>query len=337
MVSEPIASLILALIAVTTSAWLTGRVRAYALARQLLDVPNVRSSHSTPTARGGGVAIVIAVLLVLVVGVALKVMEWRLAVALGGGGLLVAWVGWWDDHTGLRPRVRAAGHAVAGIWALYWLGGYPAMRLGDFVVTLGPAGSLLALIGIVWAVNLFNFMDGIDGIAGVEAVTVGTGGALLLWAAGESGGASASLAIAAAALGFLFWNWAPARIFMGDAGSGFLGFSFAVLAIWSENTHGPPVILWGILAMVFVFDATVTLIRRALRHEALAEPHRGHAYQRLVQAGKSHAVVTGAVLGLNLLLILLVLSPGMGPVPALGMALAVCGGAYLIVEILRPM
>ena len=239
MVSEPIASLILALIAVTTSAWLTGRVRAYALARRLLDVPNVRSSHSTPTPRGGGVAIVVAVLLVLVAGVALKVIDSRLALALGGGGLLVAWVGWWDDHTGLRPPVRAAGHAVAALWALYWLGGYPTLRLGDFVVSLGPAGSLLALIGIVWAVNLFNFMDGIDGIAGVEAVTVGTGGALLLWAAGQSGGASVSLAIAAAALGFLFWNWAPARIFMGDAGSGFLGFSFAVLAIWSENTHGP--------------------------------------------------------------------------------------------------
>jgi Fuc2NAc and GlcNAc transferase len=168
-------------------------------------------------------------------------------------------------------------------------------------------------------------------------VTVGTGGALLLWAAGQSGGAAASLAIAAAALGFLFWNWAPARIFMGDAGSGFLGFSFAVLAIWSENSHGPPVILWGILSMVFVFDATVTLIRRALRHETLAEAHRSHAYQRLVQAGKSHAVVTGSVLGLNLLLILVVLSPGMGAVPALGIALAVCGGVYLIVEILRPM
>ena len=187
MVSEPIASLILALIAVTTSAWLTGRVRAYALARQLLDVPNVRSSHSTPTPRGGGVAIVVAVLLVLVAGVALKVIDSRLALALGGGGLLVAWVGWWDDHTGLRPQVRAAGHAVAALWALYWLGGYPTLRLGDFVVSLGPAGSLLALIGIVWAVNLFNFMDGIDGIAGVEAVTVGTGGALLLWAAGQSG------------------------------------------------------------------------------------------------------------------------------------------------------
>ena len=90
MVSEPIASLILALIAFTTSVWLTGRVRAYALARHLLDVPNVRSSHSTPTPRGGGVAIVIAVLLVLIVGVALKVMDWKLALALGGGGLLVA-------------------------------------------------------------------------------------------------------------------------------------------------------------------------------------------------------------------------------------------------------
>jgi Fuc2NAc and GlcNAc transferase len=89
--------------------------------------------------------------------------------------------------------------------------------------------------------------------------------------------------------------------------------------------------------MVFVFDATVTLIRRALRHEPLAEAHRGHAYQRLVQAGKSHAVVTGGVLGLNLLLMLLVLSPGMGPVPVLGIALAVCGGAYLAVELVRPM
>lgn len=337
MVSEPAAALILvpALVALVTSGWLTGRVRAYALARRLIDVPNVRSSHTTPTPRGGGIAIVAAVLLALVVAVPLGMIDPRLALALGGGGSLVAWVGWWDDHSGLRPRVRAAWHAGAAIWALVWLNGFPALHLDDWIVPLGYWGSPLAVIGIVWAINLFNFMDGIDGIAGIEAISVGAGGTLLLWASGH--GDAAPLSVALSALGFLWWNWSPARIFMGDVGSGFLGFAFGVIAIWSENIGGPPVLAWGILAMVFVFDATVTLIRRGLRRERLAQAHRNHAYQRLVQSGWPHAGVSLAVLGVNLMLLGLVLALRTHLLPALGGALLCCGLAYVWVERRRPM
>jgi Fuc2NAc and GlcNAc transferase len=304
--------------------------------RRLLDVPNVRSSHTKPTPRGGGIATVGAVLLALAVALPLGLVDYRLALALGGGGALVAWVGWWDDKSGLRPRARAVWHGAAAVWALAWLGGLPALRLGEWTVPLGLWGWPLALVGIVWAINLFNFMDGIDGIAGVEALSVGAGGAALLWTSGH-GGSAVPLAVAFAALGFLRWNWAPAGIFMGDVGSGFLGYVFAVIAIWSENTAGPPVLAWGVLAMVFVFDATVTLVRRALRRERLAEAHRTHAYQRLVQAGWSHAGVSGAVLGINLALIALLFVPGIGILAALAGAMVCCGLAYLWVGGKRSM
>lgn len=319
---------------------LAGWVRVYALRRAMLDVPNARSSHSAPTPRGGGLAIVLSVLGVTLGGAVGGLIDPRLAVALVGGGALVAVAGWLDDVRGLGARPRLLCHTAAAGWAVAWLGGLPVLILPGGPVLLGLAGTLLAVIGIVWATNLFNFMDGIDGLAAAEAVVLGAGGGLLLMAGGAGGAILLPAALAMASLGFLFWNWSPARLFMGDVGSGFLGFTFATVGLWSERAGTASVLLWGVAGMAFVFDATVTLARRLRRGEALAAAHRHHAYQRLLRAGLGHAQVVGLYSLLNLGLAGFALagrSAWLHPVTAVALAAALCAAAYLAVERRQPM
>lgn len=209
--------------AAVLSALVTGWTRRLAIARGLLDHPTARSSHEVPTPRGGGLAIVAALLLGTVVLVLIGALERRTGIAFLGA-VPVAWIGWLDDHGGVRARVRGLVHGLAAVWALAWLGGYSTLRLGASDLPLGLAGPVLAVIGIVWFVNLYNFMDGIDGLAAGEALTVGVAGSILLFNGGYPGLAAAALLAAAAGAGFLVWNWPPARIFMGDVGSGVLGY-----------------------------------------------------------------------------------------------------------------
>ena len=299
-----LAGLVFGLIAVfMASIFITAKVRRYAMRRSLLDIPNERSSHSVPTPRGGGLAIA----LTLAVGVAVLgvsgVLYLNVMWALLGGGLLVAGVGWLDDHRHVAPPWRALVHLLAATWALYWLGGLTELRLGTGIWELGWLGGILAALGIVWLTNLYNFMDGIDGIAGVEAVTTGVGGAILLAWAGAPGLATAAALLAAASAGFLWWNWPPAKIFMGDIGSGLLGYCFAVMALAGENSGVLPATAWLLLLGVFVLDATFTLLHRVIRGERWYTAHRSHAYQRAVQLGYSHRRVSLGVAGVNVLLL----------------------------------
>lgn len=291
------------LVAGVAAAGLTGLSRSYALRRALLDIPNERSSHSVPTPRGGGLAIVVT----LAVGMAILgmagVVPARLVWAMLVGGTLVAGVGWLDDHRHVPPRWRALVHMVAAVWAVYCLGGLSQFRLGGETWHLGWLGSVLAVVAIVWLINLYNFMDGIDALAGLEAVTAGLGAAVLLWWAGNPGLAAVAALVAASCGGFLWWNWPPARIFMGDVGSGLLGYWFAVLALAGEKSGDLPGVAWLILLAVFVLDATFTLIARVLRGERWYTAHRSHAYQRGVQLGCSHRRVSVAVGGINILIL----------------------------------
>lgn len=282
---------------------LTGAARSYALRRALLDIPNERSSHSVPTPRGGGLAIA-ATLAVGAAALGLTgVVQTELAWALLGGGVLVAGIGWLDDHGHVPPRRRAVVHAAAAAWAVYCLGGLDRITLGGVAWHLGWPGSLLAVIAVVWLINLYNFMDGIDGLAGAEGVSAGLGAAALAWWAGAPGVAAAAALVAMSCGGFLWWNWPPAKIFMGDVGSGLLGYCFAVLALAGEKSGAVPAAAWLILLAVFVLDATFTLISRVLRGEQWYTAHRSHAYQRAVQLGYSHRRVTATVAGINILLL----------------------------------
>ena len=181
------------------------------------------------------------------------------------------------------------------------LGGLPPLAIGHSVVNLGWAGHGLALLGIVWTLNLFNFMDGIDGIAASEAVFISCSGALLSFIHGQSGQILVlGLTFGSAALGFLLWNWPPATIFMGDVGSGYLGYVISVMALVAARDNPAAVLIWLILGGVFFVDATVTLLRRAIRRERLHQAHRCHAYQRLARQWGSHRRVTITVMLLNL-------------------------------------
>jgi Fuc2NAc and GlcNAc transferase len=284
---------------------LTGLIRKRALRRGVLDLPNERSSHSTATPRGGGAAIV------LVVSAAALVLQWLgalprgLSAVLLGGGLAVALVGFLDDRRTLPPGVRFAVHLAAAAWALWCLGGLPPLRLGAQVVNLGWPGQALALAAIVWVLNLFNFMDGIDGIAAAEAMFVAFAGTVLGLLVGTAQGVPAMAWIfACACAGFSFWNWPPARIFMGDVGSGYLGYVIAVFALAASHADPAAVWIWLILGGVFFADATLTLVRRGARGERVHEAHRTHAYQRFARRWHSHRRVTLAVSAVNLLWLL---------------------------------
>jgi Fuc2NAc and GlcNAc transferase len=268
-----------------------------AVRRQLLDQPNARSSHSVPTPRGGGLAFVGVFLLLLPVVVALEPDSGRLALALGAGGLAVAAVGLVDDLRNVAAPVRAAVHALAAVLAVVLLG-LPGGR-----GTLAVAGAaLLVVVALVWVVNLCNFMDGIDGLAGGQAVVAAAGIALL--ASGVPAVTAVALVLAGAVLGFLVLNAPPARIFMGDVGSGFLGFVLGVLVLqtWAEAGVALPVA--ALLLAPFLVDATGTLALRVLRGERWYEPHRDHVYQRLTRSGLTHRGVSLLYVGLAALFVL---------------------------------
>lgn len=331
---------IIFIVAAAILSWLlASRVRLYALDR-LLDIPNERSSHSSPTPRGGGLAIAFTALGGIILAAMWKWIDWNLAIALTGGGSMIAVVGWIDDHRDLPALVRFAVQFLSAAWAMFWLGGLPALTVGSTQVSLGIAGIPLGVIGIVWAINLYNFVDGIDGLAAGEAVTTGMIGGLILLAMGHYGLAMVSLLIAAANAGFLPLNWAPAKLFMGDVGSGMLGYLFAVLAIASENAGAVPLLIWVLLLGAFVFDATVTLCRRIAHGERWYHAHHSHAYQRMVQAGRSHAQVSSMILAINFVLAALAIVAWLRPtffMVAIGAGALLLSIIYLSVERIRPM
>ena len=318
--------------AAAASVALTGLVRRFAVQHGVLDVPNARSSHVRVTPRGGGLAIVAISTVALCVLGFLGAVEGRLLVSLIGGGLAVGTVGFLDDRRPVRAGVRLAVHAAAGIWALAWLGGLPPLRIGGWLLHLGLGGDVVALLAIIWVLNLFNFMDGIDGIAASEAVFV-TGGAAMLGLSGTETGstAAANCAFAAACCGFLVWNWPPARIFMGDVGSGYLGYVIAVLALATAGDSPAAVWVWLILGGVFFVDATLTLTRRLGRGERVYEAHRSHAYQWLARRWRSHKRVTLTVLAVNVLWLLpWAALAGLHPERAFGYALAALAPLVLV-------
>lgn len=285
--------------ALVASLALTGLARAYALRRELMDVPNSRSSHSRPTPRGGGIAIVLTFVVGLLLVRTIGLISPHDLVALLGAGVGVAAIGFVDDHRHVPAKVRLVVHCAAAVWVVYWMGVRPEDAVG---AASWPAwfGGLLAAVFVVWLLNLYNFMDGIDGLAAVEAVTACLGAAWLAFRVVPSEGAwVVALLLAAAAAGFMAWNLPPARIFMGDVGSGFLGVCLAALALQSLGYEPALFWCWTILLGVFIVDATLTLVRRVARGDAFYQAHRTHAYQHAAHRF-GHRTVTLAVGVLNM-------------------------------------
>jgi len=307
---------VLAILAIVFGWALTGLYWRAMLAYGRLELPSDRGMHRMPIPTGAGVAIV---------AVALLLWPVSQQVALGDrGGLLLATlvalaaISWLDDRRGLSPAVRLLAHAAAVALLLASLG--PEQRMLSAI----PVAGQLMLLGFAWLwfINLFNFMDGIDGLAGGEAIAVAVGYFLVVTVAG-SGNSLEGLALitAAAVAGYLFWNWHPARVFMGDTGSIALGFLLGWLMI-DLACRG----LWAaavILPLYFVADATFTLTRRVLNGEKPWQPHRQHFYQRAVLAGVSPSAVVLRVSVANAALVGLALLSILHPLPALAGAIAV--------------
>lgn len=276
------------------SLMLTAGLRRYAVSKSLMDIPNGRSSHSVPTPRGGGVSIVVTFLL----GLALLAAEQQLAIssvlAFAGAGGLIAIIGFMDDHGHIAARWRLLGHFAAAAWALFWIGGLAPLNIFGATLDLGLIGNILAAFYLVWMLNLYNFMDGIDGIASVEAVCVCLGACTIYIICGFNELIGLPLLLAAAVAGFLFWNFPPAKIFMGDAGSGFLGVVLGLLSLQAAWVSPQLFWVWLILLGVFIVDATYTLIRRMVRGDKVYEAHRSHAYQ-FASRRFGHLRVTWAV------------------------------------------
>lgn len=295
---------------------LTGSIRQYAISRNIIDVPNARSSHSVPTPRGGGIAIVLIYLVWLFWGYWWGHVPFYILVGLGGAGAGIAVLGFFDDRGHVAARWRLLGHFVAAIWVLVWLGGMPNVWLFGSSFALGWVGQIIGTLYLVWLLNLYNFMDGIDGLASTEAICVCVGGVLLIFL--DNSVAIDSqwwplVALAAVVTGFLFWNFPPAKIFMGDAGSGFLGIVLATFSLQAAWTEPRWFWSWLILLGVFVVDSTFTLLRRLLRGERIYEAHRSHAYQHASRHYGRHLPVTIAVLVINFFwLIPLALCAGLG-------------------------
>jgi len=282
----------------------TGTVRRFALRNELIDVPNQRSSHRTPTPRGGGLAIVAGVVFAWIASGIRGAVAADSVLVLALAGLVVAGVGFVDDRAHVAARWRLLAHLLAATIVTIWTGGLGHLTLPGHILELGWAGQFLALLGVVWMINLFNFMDGIDGIAGIESATAAFGAAGLLWLSGHAADALILAIAGAASLGFLVWNWPPARIFMGDVGSGFLGFVLGSMAIATHVEGSLDIWAWLVILGVFVVDATVTLIRRVMRGERFYEAHRSHAYQNAARHLNSHKMVTLAVAAINVLWLL---------------------------------
>jgi Fuc2NAc and GlcNAc transferase len=280
--------------------WLTGLLRSYALRAKLMDEVNERSSHTRPTPRGGGVSIVVTATLGVLVSMAFLGFPPAYATGLIGGGLAIALVGWLDDHGHLAPSIRLVTHMLGAIWLVAWVGPLSVSFLPLPAETRPFIEWVVSVLILVWMVNLFNFMDGIDGIAASQAASVALAGALMLFVANAAVEAAApSILLAAAVLGFLVWNWPPAKIFMGDASSGFLGFMLAALAIVVSQSVPELGAAWLILPAVFIADATTTLFVRMICKQRLSEAHRSHAYQKLSRRLGAHLPVTLATLAVT--------------------------------------
>lgn len=290
----------LLLFVVLLSTLLTLFLRRYALAKNVMDVPNHRSAHTIPTPRGGGVAFVISILLSIPLMNSFGYLTPEGSWALLCAGTFVATLGFLDDHGHLNVGLRLLGHSIAAILALYWMSGFPSIELFHWTINSSFIMNVFGFFYFIWLINLYNFMDGIDGLAASEAIFVCLGSSFIYWLCQDEGLTVLPLMLAASVGGFLIWNWPPARIFMGDAGSGFLGFVIAVLSL--QATHMYPHFFWSwlILLGVFITDATVTLLRRMIQKDRIYEAHATHAYQKASRYYHSHLRISSSVLLINL-------------------------------------
>jgi UDP-N-acetylmuramyl pentapeptide phosphotransferase/UDP-N-acetylglucosamine-1-phosphate transferase len=287
-----VVGLLATFVAIALLSWIAvGAIRLVAQRFNVVDVPNGRSSHLVPVPLGGGLALVgINVSAWALFGSVNGAISPRHAVALMTGALLISAVSLWDDLGHVPYRIRLAIHGAA---AMVFVVGYAPLQIVSLPVvgtfSLGIFGTILTLLWIVGLTNAYNFIDGIDGMVGGQAAAAGAGWIILGLLTRHPLLVALGGLLAASSLGFLVHNWQPARIFMGDAGSTFLGYSLAAITVIAANMD-PKLALAGVfLVWPSIFDSGFTVLRRLRRRENIFVGHRTFLFHRLVSAGWTHA------------------------------------------------
>ena len=268
--------------------------------KAFLDIPNARSSHTKITPRGGGIAVVLGFLSGSFTAYLLNLPLPNITFFIGL--ILMAITSFADDKKSLPVLVRLSAHLFAMGLTIWYTGGLEKLPFAaPFDLELGIFGYIISAIWIISVINFFNFLDGIDGFAGSQAMLAGIALCTISWTDVPS---AVALCIAMASLGFLFYNWHPAKIFMGDVGSISLGFAFATLPFYSQKLETEQsVFSTAIFLWFFLADGAFTLIRRILNKERIWEAHRTHLYQRLNKTGWAHDKTVSFIMALALILI----------------------------------
>ncbi|QOC21648.1 glycosyl transferase [Wenzhouxiangella sp. AB-CW3] len=317
------------LLALVTTVLLVLPLRAWLIGRRLVDLPGERRSHDQPTPRGGGLAVVVAVALVLVL---ISPHTWWPGLIVM---LVLAALGWSDDRSELSASLRLAVQFVAAALGLWLLGGIVNVELLGRAFQWPWLWTPLAAMAVVWLVNLHNFMDGSDGLAAMQGVWSCAVLGMALLCGGQVGPGGFGLVLAGGFAGFLVWNRPPARIFMGDVGSLALGGGVGLLALAGAATGAVSIWFSLIVTAVFVVDATATLAMRVVHGKRWYTAHRQHAYQRLIVAGWSHGRVLGLYAATNLIVVapaawLAIRYPVVDVVIALGVVILLAGAWWVI-------
>jgi UDP-N-acetylmuramyl pentapeptide phosphotransferase/UDP-N-acetylglucosamine-1-phosphate transferase len=283
-------------------------LRRWISKREIFDIPNDRSSHTTPTPRGGGLIIVAVSLGFYALGSVILPLNFYWSYFIGA--ICIALISWFDDLFSISFGWRFLVHSLAAVLVVWNLGFWQIIYipvLGN--IDFGFGGAILTFCWIVWLTNAFNFMDGIDGIAGLQAVTAGIGWLIIGKILGSDNISIFGGILALASFGFLLHNWQPAKIFMGDVGSAFLGYSFAVIPLFFQNEPRFSLsALIGISLMAcFIIDSMMTFTKRLLKREKVWEAHRKHFYQKLVIKGYSHQFVTSIYGFISIIIITLLI------------------------------
>ncbi|MCU7806365.1 MAG: glycosyltransferase family 4 protein [Candidatus Thiodiazotropha sp. (ex Semelilucina semeliformis)] len=290
---------ILALLIAAPAVYLfSALVCRHAVTLKLIDTPNKRSSHALPTPSGGGIAIAIVFLLLLVF-LSIQPNNYDLLhLAILGAGTLIALVGFIDDRSHIPAHKRLLVHFLAAGWVVYCIYIKPISHTSDLYLWVT---SLFFMIFLVWLLNLYNFMDGIDAITSSETITVTLPAAFITWyVVPHDPSWMILLLLVVSTVGFTFWNLPPAKLFMGDSGSAFLGIVIGALILHTSTISKPLFYAWIILLGVYLVDATVTLIRRLITGQKIHQAHRSHAYQHAALRFQSHGKVSLVIALINI-------------------------------------
>lgn len=271
----------------------------YARVKRITDIPSERSSHVRPTPRGGGVGFVGILFIAFPFYLILFGSHFGIEFLIFLSALLfISILGWFDDRNNLSKRIRFGVQTLVSLLVLIFIQNLTQITIpvaGTF--SLGVLGFIAGIFWITGATNIYNFMDGVDGLSSVQAISATAGWCIFFYMNQLQDLFVLNIFVAAGVIGFLLLNWSPARIFMGDVGSLFLGFLFGVMPLlagaYSDQIDSGETLWFGaILLWPFLFDGAFTIIRRSIKGENIFEAHRSHLYQRLNIIGWSHKKIS---------------------------------------------